>query len=70
MNIIDEWSEIPAPRRHTYFYICLLLGTLAASNLQEPAPAAFCSREVDSLVKVIQLEDAPPLGVKTPADPL
>jgi hypothetical protein len=60
MRIIDEWTEIPAGRRHTYFYLCLLLGALAAWSIRQPAPAPAFASQIDPLVKVIRLQDAPP----------
>ena len=34
-NITDEWSELPPSRRHFYFYLCLVLFTLAAKEFQD-----------------------------------
>ena len=65
MNLIEQWSEIPAARRHWYFYVCLLLTSVSAHNLKEEAATAVCS-QVDSLVKVIELKDAPPPTLENP----
>jgi hypothetical protein len=33
MNLISEWREITAPRRHGYFYALLILFALFGNNL-------------------------------------
>jgi hypothetical protein len=33
MNLMSEWTEITAPRRHGYFYALLILFALFGNNL-------------------------------------
>jgi hypothetical protein len=58
-NIFDEWSEIPPWRRHSYFYLGLLLVALAANALRDVIPALFPSRPVptETLHQAIRLGD-------------
>ena len=34
-DLPEQWSRLPALRRHVYFYTLLLLGTLAISALSD-----------------------------------
>jgi hypothetical protein len=64
MSIIEEWFEIPAGRRHWYFYGCLLLFAVAMQGFQDP-PAAEGDPDAQLLAQAIELKDAPPLQIES-----
>lgn len=35
-TLVQEWQELPAARRHLYFYVLLLLAMILANNLRGP----------------------------------
>lgn len=35
-TLVQEWQELPASRRHLYFYVLLLLTMILANNLRGP----------------------------------
>jgi hypothetical protein len=59
MNMIEEWFELSAARRHFYFYICLLLFALAMHSFQS-GPAGQIDLDTQLLAEAIELRDAPP----------
>ena len=60
MNLIDQWNDIPEKKRHIYVILCVLLIPIAGYTLRSKPSAPVDSRQVDELVKVIKLQDAPP----------
>jgi len=57
-TLVSDWQELPASRRHLYFYILLLLVMLLANSLREPRKGDP-AREVPPGVPASQVYPAP-----------